>query len=58
MAIYDVASSSLLRSAFDSKGNRLEKAYNINGVLIFGSKSNGATEDAPEVTSAQEYQKS
>lgn len=58
MAIYDVASSSLLRSAFDSKGNRLEKAYNINGVLIFGSESNGDANDTPEGSSASEYQKS
>ena len=58
MAIHDVVSSSLLRSAFDSKGNRLERVYNINGVLIFGSESNGDTNDTPEGSSAQEYQKS
>lgn len=58
MAIYDVLSSSLLRSAFDSKGNRLGIVYNINGVLISGSESNGATKDSPERSSAQADQKS
>lgn len=58
MAIYDALSSSLLRSAFDSKGNRLERVYNIKGVLISGSESNGATKDIPEGLSAQADQKS
>lgn len=58
MAIYDALSSPLLRSAFDSKGNRLERVYNINGVLISGSESNGATKDSPEGSSAQADQKS
>lgn len=57
MAIYDALSSSLLRSAFDSKGNRLERVYNINGVLI-SSESNGATKDTSEGSSAQADQKS
>ena len=58
MAIYDVLSSSLLRSAFDSKGNQLERAYNINGTLIFGSESKGATKDIPEGSSVSADQKS
>lgn len=58
MAIYDVLSSSLLRSAFDSKGNNLERAYNIKGTLIFGSESKGATKDIPEESSTQADQKS
>lgn len=58
MAIYDALSSSLLRSAFDSKGNQLERAYNIKGVLIFGSESKGDTKDIPEGSSATEDQKS
>lgn len=58
MAIYDALSSSLLRSAFDSNGNRLERAYNIKGVLILGSESKGATKDIPEGSSVQADQKS
>ena len=58
MAIYDALSSSLLRSAFDSKGNPLKRAYNIKGVLISGSESNGATKDIPEGSSVQADQKS
>lgn len=58
MAIYDALSSSLLGSAFDSNGNHLERAYNIKGVLIFGSESNGDTKDIPEGSSAQADQKS
>lgn len=58
MAIYDVLSSSLLRSAFDSKGNNLERAYNIKGTLIFGSESKGATKDIPEESSTPADQKS
>lgn len=58
MAIYDVSSSSLLKSVFDSKGNHLERAYNIKGVLILGSESNGATKDISEGSSAQADQKS
>lgn len=58
MAIYDVLSSSLLRSAFDSKGNPLKRVYNIKGVLISGSESNGATKDIPEGSSVQADQKS
>lgn len=58
MAIYDVLSSSLLRSAFDSKGSNLERVYNIKGTLIFGSESKGATKDIPEESSVQADQKS
>lgn len=58
MAIYDVLSLSLLRSTFDSKGNRLERVYNINGVLISGSETNGATKDIPKGSSVQADQKS
>lgn len=58
MAIYDALSSSLLGSAFDSKGNRLERAYNIKGVLIFGSESKGTTKDIPEESSTPADQKS
>lgn len=58
MAIYDALSSALLGSAFDSKGNRLERAYNIKGVLILGSESKGATKDIPEGSSVQADQKS
>ena len=58
MAIYDALSSSLLGSAFDSKGNRLERAYNIKGTLILGSESKGATKDIPEGSSTQADQKS
>lgn len=58
MAIYDALSSSLLRSAFDSKGNNLERAYNIKGTIIFGSESKGATKDIPEESSVQADQES
>lgn len=58
MAIYDALSSSLLRSAFDSKGNNLERAYNIKGTIIFGSESKGATKDIPEGSSVQADQES
>lgn len=58
MAIYDVSSSSLLKSAFDSKGNPLKRVYNIKGVLILGSEGNDATKDIPEGSSAQADQKS
>lgn len=58
MAIYDVSSSSLLRSAFDSKGNPLKRVYNIKGVLILGSESNGSTKDISEESSVPADQKS
>ena len=52
MAIYDLLNSSLLGSAFDSNGNRLEKVYNLNGDLIWISNSNEANGDTEGLSPA------
>lgn len=60
MAIYDLLNSSLLGSAFNSKGNRLEKVYDLNGHLIWvynNNEANGDTEDIPNGLSASSHWK-